>query len=384
MTPSGQCLTILGATGSIGRNTLAVAEDLGCRIHAITAWRQVDTLAELARRHHPQVAVIADPAGHEDLRQALAGTGIATAAGPQALEEVAAAPAVTTVITAIVGAAGLQATLAAVAAGKRLGIANKEPLVMAGALIRRAAAASGASLLPIDSEHSAIFQCLAGHDPADVERLIITGSGGPLRQRPDLETVSPDEALAHPTWNMGPKITIDSATLMNKALELIEAHWLFDVPAERIEILIHPQSIVHSLVAFRDGSLLAQLGLPDMRTPIQLALTWPRHLPGPVAAPDLARLAQLTFTAPDLDRFPTIDLGRAALRQGGVAPTILNAANELAVADFLAGRIPFTGIFTALEAAVSRAPNICDPDLATIIAADTEVRQRHAVDQGGG
>ena len=383
MNPAEQGLTVLGATGSIGRNTLAVAAELGCTIHAITAWRQVDTLAELARQYRPQRAVIADPDCHDALRRALAGTGIATAAGPLALEEVAADPAVTTVVTAIVGAAGLSATLAAVHAGKRLGIANKEPLVMAGALIRRAAAISAAPLLPIDSEHSAIFQCLAGHDARDVERLIITGSGGPLRQRHDLDAVSPDEALAHPTWNMGPKITIDSATLMNKALELIEAHWLFAVPEEQIDILIHPQSIVHSLVAFRDGSLLAQLGLPDMRTPIQLALTWPRHLPGPVCAPDLATLARLDFAKPDLARFPTIDFGRAALRRGGVAPTVLNAANELAVADFLAGRISFSGIFTALEAALDTVPDIPDPDLATILAADAEVRQRHAA-QGAG
>jgi 1-deoxy-D-xylulose-5-phosphate reductoisomerase len=281
-------------------------------------------------------------------------------------------------MSAIVGAADLRPTLAAIDAGKRVAIANKEPLVMAGALLMRRAAESGARILPVDSEHSAIFQCLDGHHLDEVAGLQITGSGGPLRTTPDLSGVSVEQALDHPTWSMGRKITIDSATLMNKALEVIEARWLFGLPAERITVLVHPQSIVHSLVAFRDGSLIAQLGLPDMRVPIQYALTWPRHVASDIPPPDLAALGRLTFEAPDHRRFPTIELAREALRSGGLAPTVLNAANECAVADFLAGRCGFTGIFRILERAMQAVPPGSAEDLEAVLAADAEVRQRLA------
>jgi 1-deoxy-D-xylulose-5-phosphate reductoisomerase len=366
---------VLGATGSIGDSTLDVSARLGIPLHALTANRQVDKLAALCAAHRPAVAVIGDATLLPRLRGSLAGTGVACAAGPAAIEEAAAAPEVGAVMTAIVGAAGLPATLAAVRAGKRLCIANKEPLVMAGELIMTEAARCGATILPVDSEHSAIFQCLEGHHPDEVERLILTASGGPLRTVMDLSQVTVAQALKHPTWTMGAKISIDSATLMNKGLEIIEAQWLFAVPAERIAVLVHPQSVVHSLVAYRDGSLLAQLGKPDMRTPIQYALTWPRHIAGPVAAPDLTAMAGLTFEPPDTRRFPSLTVAYAAAAAGGVAPAVMNAANEVAVAAFLAGTTPFTDIFRTVERAVERAPNLAAPSLADIVAVDAETRR---------
>lgn len=369
-------LTILGSTGSIGCSALEVCNALAVPLHALTAHRSVETLAAQALRHRPRLAVIADPARHADLRTALAGSGIATAAGPEALSEAAAEADCAAVLTAVVGAAGLPATLAAVRAGKRVCIANKEPLVMAGQLITTEARRCGATLLPVDSEHSAIFQCLAGHGTDEVAGLILTGSGGPFRTVADLGAVTREQALAHPTWSMGPKITIDSATLMNKALELIEARWLFDIEAERIELLIHPQSVIHSMVAFRGGSVMAQLGRPDMRTPIQLALSWPQHTAGPVAAPDFAALGQLDFEEPDRSRFPFVDLGYAAAAAGGLVPVAMNAANEVAVERFLAGEIPFTGIFRLVEAALAACPGGGEPDLAAITEADAEVRRR--------
>ncbi|GDY12559.1 1-deoxy-D-xylulose 5-phosphate reductoisomerase [Planctomycetota bacterium] len=366
---------MLGATGSIGDSTLDVSARLGIPLHALTAHRQVDKLAALCRQHRPALAVIGDESLLPQLRAALAGTGVVASAGAAALEEAAAAPEVGAVMTAIVGAAGLPATLAAVRAGKRMCIANKEPLVMAGALIMAEAARCGVTILPVDSEHSAIFQCLEGHHPDEVERLVLTASGGPLRTVMDLSQVTVAQALKHPTWTMGAKITIDSATLMNKALEIIEAQWLFGVPAERIAVLVHPQSVVHSLVAYRDGSLMAQLGKPDMRTPIQYALTWPRHVAGPVAAPDLTAMAGLTFEPPDTRRFPSLTMAYAAAATGGVAPAVMNAANEVAVVAFLDGKTPFLDIFRTVERALEQAPNLREPSLADIVAADAETRR---------
>jgi 1-deoxy-D-xylulose-5-phosphate reductoisomerase len=377
--PRSRPLTILGATGSIGVSTLDVAERLHLPIHALTANTQVDKLASLAARHKPRLAVIGDPTLLADLSARLAGTGIACAAGPQALVEAAADPAVGAVMTAIVGAAGLPATLAAVRAGKRVCIANKEPLVMAGGLIMHEAKRCGATILPVDSEHSAIFQCLEGHRGDEVDRLVLTASGGPLRTVADLSQVTLQQALKHPTWTMGAKITIDSATLMNKSLEIIEAKWLFGLGEDRIQVLIHPQSVVHSMVAYRDGSLMAQLGQPDMRTPIQYALTWPRHVAGPVAAPDLARLGALTFEEPDTLRFPSIGFAYAAARAGGLAPAVMNAANEVAVASFLAGRTRFLDIFHTVEKALAKVASVSDPSLDAIVAADAETRARFAV-----
>ena len=294
--------------------------------------------------------VAADMEDYATLKKLLADQPqITVAAGPEALVEAAGDEHCDVVMTAIVGAAGLAPTLAAVEAGKRVGIANKEPLVMAGHLIMAAAKSSGATILPVDSEHSAIFQCLENHSESDIDRLILTASGGPFRTVSDLSSVTLAQALKHPNWDMGPKITIDSASLMNKALEVIEAHHLFATPVDQIEVMVHPQSIVHSMVAYEDGSLMAQLGEPDMRTPIQYALTWPHHVKGPVNCPDLLRIGSLNFEAPDRTRFPSLDLGSRAAASGGAAPAIFNAANEAAVERFLGEHIRFIDIFALIE-----------------------------------
>ena len=372
-------LTILGATGSIGVNTVAVAQALGVRVHAVSAHRKVDELARIAVAGQASVAVIADESLLPQLRRALSGSAVQAQAGPEALCAVSSHPQVDTVMTAIVGAAGLPATLAAVRAGKRVCIANKEPLVMAGELIVREAMASGAELLPVDSEHSAIFQCLEHHHPDEVAQLILTASGGPFRQVQDLAQVTREQALKHPTWSMGPKITIDSATLMNKSLEIIEARWLFGIAAARIRVLIHPQSVIHSMVTYRDGSVMAQLGRPDMRVPIQYSLTYPRHAPGPVPAPDFASLGALTFEEPDLNRFPSLRMGFHAATQGGLLPTVMNAANEMAVADYLAGHGRFIDIFQVIERALAQAPRVAAPSLDEILAADGDTRAQLSV-----
>ena len=373
-----RALTILGATGSIGISTLQVAEHLGIPIYALTAHSKVEQLAAQAKACRAAVAVVADPSCYAELKRLLSGSGIRALAGPAALNEVAQDPGTGAIVTAIVGAAGLEATMAGVQAGKRVCIANKEPMVMAGDLIIAAAAESGSPILPIDSEHNAIFQCLEGHHQSEVSEILLTGSGGPFRTIRDLSAVTREQALKHPTWSMGPKITIDSATLMNKSLEIIEARWLFGIEPERIRVLIHPQSVVHSMVSFRDGSVLAQLGRPDMRVPIQYALTWPEHVPGPVRAPDFAQLAALTFETPDSERFPSLRMAYAAARMGGVAPTVMNAANEMAVAAFLAGRSTFLDIFRTVEHALSQVVAGGQTTLGDIIAADADIRARLA------
>jgi 1-deoxy-D-xylulose-5-phosphate reductoisomerase len=377
-----RALTILGSTGSVGVNTLKVASHLGIPVHALTANRQVELLAEQARAYRPAVAVIADPGCYQQLKEALAGSGIEVAAGTEALEAVAASPATGVVMTAIVGAAGLRATVAAVRAGKRVCIANKEPLVMAGSLIMGEAKASGAQILPVDSEHSAIFQCLENHRQEEVASLILTASGGPFRTVADLKSVTREQALNHPTWSMGPKITIDSATLMNKSLEIIEARWLFNIDVERIRVLIHPQSVVHSMIAYADGSVMAQLGRPDMRVPIQYALSYPRHVAGEVAAPDFATMTGLTFSEPDTARFPSLTFGYHAARAGGLAPTVMNAANEIAVARFLSGHGRFVDIFSTVERALAGLRNRESPTIQDILAADGEVRSSLASSHG--
>ena len=371
-------ICILGATGSIGASTLDVASRLGIPVHAVTAHSKVQELARCAVATHAKLAVIGDEARLPELRAALAGSPVRAEAGPEALCAAAADPAVGAVVTAIVGAAGLPATVAAARAGKRLCIANKEPLVMAGSLVMAAAKAAGGAVLPVDSEHSAIFQCLEGHATGEVAEILLTSSGGPFRTVADLSAVTVEQALKHPTWSMGPKITIDSATLMNKSLELIEAQVLFGVASEQVRIVVHPQSVVHSMVAYRDGSVMAQLGRPDMRTPIQYALTWPRHVAGPVEAPDFARMGSLTFEDPDRRRFPSIDLAYHAARIGGLAPAVMNAANEVAVAAFLAGRSRFLDIFSTVERALGQLSNTTDPSLEQIVAADIETRARYA------
>jgi 1-deoxy-D-xylulose-5-phosphate reductoisomerase len=339
-------LAILGSTGSVGEQTLEVADDFPerFRIVALAAGRNVAKLAEQVRRFRPERVALASEEGARRLREGLGseGQGIAIGVGSAGLEAVATHPA-DLVMAALVGAVGLGPTLAAVRAGRDVALANKEVLVMAGALVRREVAARGTTLLPVDSEHNAIFQALAGQRRADVKRLLLTASGGPFRtwEASRIATATKAEALDHPNWDMGPKITVDSASLMNKGLEVIEARWLFDVPPERVEVVVHPQSIVHSLVEFVDGSVLAQLGLPDMRVPIAVCLAHPERLPLGLPSLDLVAAGRLDFEAPDRERFPCLDLAYRALGGGETAPAVLNAANEVAVEAFLDERIPF-------------------------------------------
>ncbi len=354
-------VTILGATGSIGASTvdLLKRERNRFRIEALSANKNAAALAAIARELGARFAAIGDPAAYGDLKSALSGTGIKAAAGESGLLEAAERPA-EWVIGAITGAAGLKPTLAAAERGAIVALANKETLVCAGALFMRRAAAAGATVLPVDSEHNALFQAMSGSRREDVRRVILTASGGPFRTATaeTVKTATVEQALKHPNWSMGAKVTIDSATLMNKGLELIEAHHLFSLAPEQIDVLVHPQSIVHSLVEFCDGSLIAQLGSPDMRIPIAYCLAWPERIAGPAARLDLARAATLTFEEPDLARFPALILARRVLEAGGAAPTVLNAANEAAVAEFLARRLSFAGIpalvEATLEAALSR------------------------------
>jgi len=350
-----KAVTILGATGSIGTSALDVIarHPERYRVHALTAQSNVDGLADLALRFGPEVVVIGDASLEGRLREALRERGATArvAGGRDALVDVARAPEVDAVLAAIVGAAGLVPTLAAAEAGKRLMLANKEAIVSAGALLMDAVRRGGAELLPVDSEHNAIHQCLAGVRAAerDGARLVLTASGGPFRDRLDLDDVTPDEACAHPNWVMGRKISVDSATLMNKGLEVIEASWLFDVPVERIDVVIHPQSVIHSMVEFPDGSVLAQMGTPDMRAPLAYALAWPERVTSGAQRLDFARLGELTFEAPDLRRFPCLGFAYEALRHGRAASAVLNAANEVAVQAFLEGRLRFTGIAATIE-----------------------------------
>ena len=380
-------VTVLGATGTIGRNTLdLIARDPAAfRVEALTAQRNVDLLAAQARAHGARLAVIGDPGGYGRLRAALAGSGVAAAAGPGALVEAALRPGAEWVMAAIVGAAGLAATLAAVRRGAIVALATKECLVCAGDLFMAEVRARGATLLPVDSEHNAIFQALRGEDLARVERLILTASGGPFwRRGPEVMAhATPAEAVAHPNWRMGAKISVDSATMMNKGLELIEAHHLFGLPEERIEVLVHPQSLVHGLVEFEDGSTLAQLSRPDMRTPIAYALGWPERRPSPSPRLDLAACRELTFEPPDPERFPALALARAALRRGGAAPTVLNAANEVAVEAFLARRLGFLDIAGVVERALDAAASPwragggddMPGELGEVLAIDAEARR---------
>jgi 1-deoxy-D-xylulose-5-phosphate reductoisomerase len=352
-------VTLLGATGSIGASTIDLIKRAPerYRVEAVSANRSAAALAALARDLNARFAAVGDPAAYAELKDALAGTGIAAGAGPDALIEAAERPA-EWVIAAITGAASLKPTLAAAERGVMVAIANKECLVCAGGLFMRRAAASGATVLPVDSEHNALFQAMSGSRRQDVRRVILTASGGPFRTKSaaEIRAATPDLALRHPNWVMGPKVTIDSATLMNKGLEVIEAHHLFALKPEEIDVLVHPQSIIHSLVEYRDGSLIAQLGSPDMRIPISHCLAWPdERLTWPAPRLDLAKAATLTFEEPDLARFPALRLARSALEAGGGAPTVLNAANEVAVEEFLGRRLGFTGIAALVEATLTGA-----------------------------
>jgi 1-deoxy-D-xylulose-5-phosphate reductoisomerase len=379
-------IALLGATGSIGGSTLDVIARHPERFQAValSAHRDVAGLVERCRASGARYAAIADPALEGELARGLRAQGLATRAlaGPAALETLATLPEVDTVVAAVVGAAGLGSTLAAAAAGKRVLLANKESVVMAGPLLAAALARGGGTLIPVDSEHNAVFQCLPRAYAGDpqrhgVERIVLTASGGPFRGRTaaELDAVTPDQACAHPKWSMGRKISVDSATLMNKGLEVIEAHHLFGLPRSRIEVVVHPQSIIHSLVAYRDGSLLAQLGNPDMRTAIAHALAYPERVEAGVALLDLAAVAQLSFEAPDLATFRCLALAYAALEAGGTAPAILNAANEVAVDAFLNGAIGFSGIATVVAATLDAVVAGPIATLDDALAADAAARR---------
>ena len=356
--PDMRSITILGATGSIGTSTIDLIkrEPLRYRVEAVSARRNAVALATIAREVGASVAVVADAAAYRDLKTALAGSGIEAAAGEEALVEAAMRPA-DWVMGAIAGAVGLRPTLAAIERGATVALANKECLVCAGGLFMRRAAATGATVLPVDSEHNAVFQALGAGPRESVRRVILTASGGPFRtwSLDRIRRATPEQALRHPNWSMGPKVTVDSASMMNKGLELIEAHHLFGLPSAQIDVLVHPQSVVHGMVEFSDGSVVAQLGSPDMRIPIAHCLAWPRRIEGPAPRLDLARLRELTFEAVDVRRFPALTLARRAMETGGAAPTVLNAADEVAVAEYIAGRIPFLAIPALVEATLDAA-----------------------------
>ena len=375
---SRRTISILGATGSVGTSTLDLVErspDL-FEVVALTAAKNVAALATAARRTGAKLAVIDDEALLPELRQRLAGTACRAATGREALNEAAAGEA-EWVMAAIVGCAGLEPVMAAVEAGRTLALANKEALVTAGALMTDAARRTGATILPVDSEHNAIFQCLAGSRVEDVARIVLTASGGPFRTMSlgDMAAMTPAQAVAHPNWSMGAKISVDSATMMNKGLELIEAHHLFGLPSDRIDILVHPQSVIHSMVEYIDGSTIAQLGSPDMRVPIAHALAYPRRIATPVETLDLARIGRLEFEQPDPARFPALSLARKALEAGGGEAIVLNAANEIAVAAFLAGRIGFLDIVPLVEQAIARTAAPVPRSIADVLDIDRAARE---------
>ncbi|MFZ4716872.1 MAG: 1-deoxy-D-xylulose-5-phosphate reductoisomerase [Chthoniobacterales bacterium] len=370
-------LVLLGATGSIGESTMRVARALQDQItiSGLSGRNNAQRLLELAREFPAATLCAGDEKGAESIRGKLPGRDVLH--GGHGLEELASLPEADIVLIAIVGTAGLRPALKALESGKDLAVASKEILVMAGEEVMATAKRSGRRVLPVDSEHNAIFQCLEGKDPSTIKRLILTCSGGPFRNASaaDLASVTPEQALRHPTWSMGRKISIDSATLFNKGLEMIEARWLFDIPMEKIDVVIHPQSIVHSMVEFVDGSILAQMSTTDMALPIQYALTYPERVPGPCAPLDLTTLGRLDFQAPRTDLFPALDLARRAGNAGGTLPAVLNAANEAAVEAFLAGKIAFPGIWEGVAHAMDAVPFVGNPKLEELIEADRAARE---------
>jgi 1-deoxy-D-xylulose-5-phosphate reductoisomerase len=372
-------LAILGSTGSIGVSALDVVRKLGpsVQVTALAAGRNVKRLAEQVRAFRPRVAALYDTTLLPELKRLTKGVGTRLVGGDEGLVEAAAGSGADMVLSAIVGAAGLKPTYAAVLQGLDIALANKETLVMAGETMTKAAERSGSRVLPVDSEHCAVHQCLEGHRRSEeIHRIILTASGGPFRQRPQgsFSRITVGEALRHPTWSMGPKITIDSATLMNKGLEVIEAHFLFDAPYDKIGVVVHPESVVHSMVEFVDGSILAQLGTTDMKLPIQYAITWPKRSASPSPRLDLTRLSGLHFHPPDLKKFPCLELAYEAGRKGGTAPAVLNAANEVAVALFLEGKIKFVGIPRLIEKVLSKHRVVKQGGLTAILAADRWAR----------
>ncbi|OUN23925.1 1-deoxy-D-xylulose-5-phosphate reductoisomerase [Flavonifractor sp. An82] len=371
------CISLLGSTGSIGRQSLEVIAACGMRVAALTANRDVDRLEEQCRQFKPSLAVMMDPAAAADLKTRLADTGIRVASGPEGLVEAATLAEADTVLTAVVGMVGLVPTLAAVRQGKRIALANKETLVCAGELVMDGAEQYGAEIVPVDSEHSAIFQCLQGSkDRGEVKRLILTASGGPFWgwDKERIASATIEQALNHPNWSMGAKITVDSATLMNKGLEFIEAMRLYRMPPEKISIVVHRESIIHSMVEYCDNAVLAQMGVPDMRLPIQYALTWPSRTQAVAKPLDLLTCPPLTFHAPDYEAFPCLSLALEAARTGGTATAVLNGANEAAVGLFLAGKIPFGDIARRVEHALAGVPVVQSPTLEDVLAADEAAR----------
>ena len=370
-------ISILGSTGSIGRQTLSVAEHLGVQVCALTANGNVDRIEEQARKFQPKLCVMMDPEAADELKKRLSGTGIAVRSGMDGLIEAASMDEAETVITAVMGMVGLRPTLAAIQAKKRIGLANKETLVCAGELVMAAAEQYGAEIVPVDSEHSAIFQCLMGcRDRSEVKRLILTASGGPFYGKTfaELESIKKEDAFKHPTWTMGQKITIDSATMMNKGLEVIEAMRLYHLPLSQVDVVIHPGSIVHSLVEFCDGAIMAQLGVPDMRIPIQLALTYPNRLPSPAKPLDLLSCGPLNFLPPDQENFPCLKYAKEAVTTGGTACAILNGANEAAVGMFLKDEIGFNDIPRKVRHALDTVSVQQNPTLEDILEADRLAR----------
>ena len=372
------CVSILGSTGSIGRQSLEVIAACGMKVAALTANSNVKLLEEQARRFQPKLAVLMDDQAAADLKMRLADTCVQVAGGPEGLLAAASLPQADTVITAVVGMVGLRPTLTAIREGKRIGLANKETLVCAGSLVLEEARDYGAQIIPVDSEHSALFQCLEGNrDRGEVKRLILTCSGGPFygKTAAELKEMTREDALQHPNWSMGAKITVDSATLMNKGLEVIEAMHLYHMPPEKISVIIHRESIIHSLVEYCDNAMIAQLGAPDMRLPIQYALTWPKRMPGPAKELDLWNCGPLTFGTPDLNTFHCLELALQAARTGGTAGAVLNGANEAAVAQFLAGEIGFLDIGERVDRAMAQIPVVQNPGLEDILAADRAARE---------
>jgi len=382
-------VAILGSTGSIGQSALSVIEGLPheLAVAGLSAFRRWESLIEQIQRHRPAAVAVCDSAGAQKLTTHLRNIGDPTRVlgGAEGLVELVRMPETNYVLAAIVGAAGLPAVQAAVERGLPIGIANKEALVVAGGLLVPLAKRTGANLLPVDSEHSAVFQAMQCGRSDEVERVYLTASGGPFRtwSAEEIEHATLQDALNHPTWSMGPKITIDSATMMNKALEIIEARWLFDIDPERIEVIVHPESIVHSMVEFRDGSVIAQLGTPDMRTPIQYALTWPRRLPGRATRLNFRDLGRMHFEAPDPERFPALRLGHEVARRGGTCGAALNAANEAAVEAFREGRIRFRDILPLVEDVLDRHAFVAEPDLDQLLTVDAWARGQIAVQNTG-
>ncbi len=373
-----KCVSILGSTGSIGRQSLDIIDNLGIPVAALTAGTNVQRMAEQCRKYRPRLAVMATQAAAEELKKELSDNSISISWGEDGLIEAATIPEADCVITAVVGMVGLKPTLAAIREKKRIGLANKETLVCAGELVMSEARKYGVEIIPVDSEHSAIFQCLMGsRSPSEVKRLILTCSGGPFfgKSRGELGVVTKADALRHPNWKMGPKITIDCATLMNKGLEVIEAMRLYNLPLEQVDVVIHRQSIVHSFVEFVDGAVMAQLGSPDMRLPIQLAMTYPQRTICPVEPLDLTKCGALTFCEPDMEAFPCLALARACAKTGGTACPVMNGANEEAVALFLQDKIGFYDIYDLVSRAVDTVPFIASPSLEQILEADSLARQ---------